>query len=131
MSKLRRWIVLSVAAVLCACSTRANRPPGGGGEDQTRLTTTEIRNADPNLTLYDLINRTRPQWLVRRAGTSLQNQFDVAVYRDDIRVGGREVLTEIRLDIVVSARYLTASEATNRFGLNHPHGAILVTTRRE
>ncbi len=128
---LRRWLVLSVVALLCACSTRANREPGGGGEDPARLSTAELRGADQSLTLFDFVNRTRPQWLTRRTGTALQNQFDVAVYRDDVRVGGREALSDLRVDIVVSARYLTASEATNRFGLNHPHGAILVTTRRE
>ena len=131
MSKLRRWLVLSAAAIVCACATRPDRAPGGSGEDQTRLTASELRSADQSLTLFDFVSRTRPQWLTRRGGTPLQNQLDVAVYRDDIRVGGREALTDLRLEIVIAARYLTASEATNRFGLNHPHGAILVTTRRE
>jgi hypothetical protein len=131
LNKLRRNVVMAAAALLCACSVRGNRDPSGGGTDQTRLTAAEIRNADPSLTLFDLISRTRPQWLTKRPGTQLQNQFDVAIYRDGIRVGGPETLRELRLDIVVDARYLTASEATSRFGLNHPHGAILVTTRRE
>jgi hypothetical protein len=72
----------------------------------------------------------RPQWLTRPRGTALQNQADVVVYRDDVRVGGTEALRDIRLDIVLLARYMTAPEATGRFGLNHQHGAILVSTRR-
>lgn len=82
------------------------------------------------MTLFELLNRIRPQWLTRHGGTMLQEQSDVVIYRDDIKMGGRDALKEIRLDIVTSVRYLSASEATGRFGLNHQHGAILVTTRR-
>jgi hypothetical protein len=131
LSKLRRSVTLiAAAAFFCACSTNPNRAPTGDRQDQTRITSAQIRSADPNLTLFDLISRERPQWLTKHGGTPLQDQSDVVVYRDDIRVGGPTTLGDIRLDIVSSVRYLTASEATGRFGLNHQHGAILVSTRR-
>lgn len=130
MKTLRRTLILSAAALIGACSSNPNRVPTGDTRDQTRLTAADIQAADPNLTLYELISRVRPQWLTRRPGTQLQGQMDVVVYRDDIRAGGTEALREIRLDIVSQVRYLTGPEATGRYGLNHPHGAIVVTTRR-
>ena len=130
MTTLRRCLVLSAAAFLCACSTNSNRAQGVSQRDQARLSADDVRRADPNLTLFEFVSRERPQWLTRQGSTPLQVQSDVVVYRDDIRVGGRDALREIRMDIVSSVRYLTASEATGRFGLNHQHGAILVSTRR-
>ena len=130
MNTLRRYAILLAAAFMCACAANSNRASGRDRSDQSRITAAEVRSADPNLTLFDLISRTRPTWLVKRAGTAVQGQTNVVVYRDDIRVGGPETLREIRLDIVASVRYLTASEASGRFGLNHQHGAILVTTLR-
>ena len=128
MNSLRRCCLIALS-VLAAC-TSGNRAQSGASSDQSRLSNQEIRAADPNLTLFELVSRTRPQWLARHGGTPLQLQSDVVVYRDDIRMGGREALRDIRLDIVTSVRYLNASEATGRFGLNHQHGAILVTTHR-
>ena len=130
MSKLRRGLIISAAAILCACAANPDRAKSGDRRDQTRLSGSDIRSADPNLTLFDLVSRVRPQWLTKRPGTSLQGQTDVVVYRDDIRAGGPEALKEIRLDIVDSVRFLAGPEATGRFGLNHQHGAILVSTHR-
>ena len=130
VNPIRRCLVLSAASLFVACSTSPSRVAAGDTRDQTRLTAADIQAADPNLTLYELISRVRPQWLSRRPGTQLQGQLDVVVYRDDIRAGESEALREIRLDIVSQVRYLTGPEATGRYGLNHPHGAIVVTTRR-
>jgi hypothetical protein len=126
---LRRCIIVA-AVLLTACSSTGTRSGSGSSSDQNRLTNQEIREVDPNLTLLEVINRVRPQWLTRHGGTPLQEASDVVVYRDDIRMGGRDALREIRMDIVTSVRYLSASEATGRYGLNHQHGAILVTTHR-
>ena len=130
MRMLRQRFFMLAAVSLWACSTNASSPATGGQRDQSRLSAADIQAADPNLTLYELVSRLRPQWLTRRPGTALQGQMDVVVYRDDIRAGGPEALREIRLDIVSQVRYLTGPEATGRYGLNHPHGAIVVTTRR-
>ena len=130
MTKLRRGLIVSAAALLCACASNPDRAKAGDRRDQTRLSAADIRSADPNLTLFDLISRVRPQWLTRRPGTALQGTLDVVVYRDDVRAGGTDALKDIRLDIVDSVRFLTGTEATGRFGLNHPHGAILVSTHR-
>jgi hypothetical protein len=130
VSKLRRGLIISAAAILCACAANPDRAKSGDRRDQTRLSAADIRSADPNLTLFDLISRVRPEWLRKRPGTALQGTLDVVVYRDDVRAGGPETLKDIRLDIVDSARFLTGPEATGRFGLNHPHGAILVSTHR-
>ncbi len=130
MQITRRGLVVALAGFLSACTIGPGRVGGGGTRDQTQLTAADIQAADPNLTLHELISRTRPQWLTRRPGTPLEGQMSVVIYRDDIPVGGPEALHEIRLDIVNQVRYLSGPEATGRYGLNHPHGAIVVTTHR-
>ena len=51
---------------------------------------------------------------------------EIAVYVDEVRNGNQEVLRSMSLHAVDSIEYLNASSATQRFGTNHVHGAILV-----
>lgn len=82
----------------------------------------------------EVVRRLRPKWLSTRnfaaspSGGALNAQ-DVQVYLDNIHQGGAASLTRINVDLIGEMRYLTGSEASARFGLNHQNGAILVTTR--
>jgi hypothetical protein len=82
----------------------------------------------------EVVKRLRPKWLSTRnyaasgGGGALAAQ-EVQVYLDNTRQGGGASLTRISLDLIGEMRYLTGSEASARFGLNHQNGAILVTTR--
>ena len=125
------WCLRIGAAVwLAACATTAERRSAGGG-DRTVLTAEDLRTETAR-TLDDVIRRQRPQWLTKRGPVSLQAERggDIVVYRDGVRAGGPEVLPGIPTDLVESVRFLSAAEATTRFGTGHAHGAILVVTRR-
>lgn len=125
---LRLLSVLILSAVV-ACAT------GGGGAgpstsgNRAMLSSQELR-AQVGRNLEDVIRQLRPQWLVRRGASSLDNEGDVVVYQDGTRMGGREVLRTIMVEEVESVRMLGAGEATTRFGTGHTHGAIVITTRR-
>jgi hypothetical protein len=46
-------------------------------------------------------------------------------------MGGTDQLRQILVRSITTIRYMDALEATNRWGLDHGLGAILVSTRQE
>ena len=51
------------------------------------------------------------------------------VYVDGARFGGIESLSLIQATPILEIRFLSASEATSRFGTGNSGGAIVITTR--
>jgi hypothetical protein len=49
------------------------------------------------------------------------------VYVNGTRHGTIESLYTITVHNITEIRFLTSSEASNRLGLNHPSGAIMIT----
>ena len=75
--------------------------------------------------VIDVIRRLRPRWLQIRGTTGYPQPF-----LDGARLGN--VLDEferINASDVEAIRYLSASEATLKYGTNFPAGAIEVTSR--
>jgi hypothetical protein len=92
--------------------------------------------------VYELVQSLRPRWLNLRGQGSLRTtsttspsgevsgaMTTIMVYVDGIRRGELRELESIPTRGVSTVRRLSAGEATTRFGPDHPHGAILVTTR--
>ena len=70
--------------------------------------------------------------LTKQRGPSsinFENQVQIAVYLDGTRFGGIETLSLIQATSILEIRYLTASEATLRFGPGNAGGAIVITSR--
>ncbi len=51
------------------------------------------------------------------------------VYRDGVLVGAKAALRSIKVGDVAEVRRLSPSEASQRFGLDHGAGAILITSK--
>ena len=108
------------------------------------LTEEQIRSS-ATANAYELVSTLRQQWLVVRGlhshtesaqghgeGFELTIQpgaNKIIVYMDDIRLGGVAAMKDIPSDMLTSARFLDAREATYRFGSGHTHGAILLSSR--
>lgn len=88
----------------------------------------ELRSAVQS-NLYDLIRTARPRWMSQRGRTSLGGSEGVRVYVDGHPAGGLSVLRTINTSHVRGVAYLDAGAATIQWGLGHPNGAILVSTR--
>ena len=73
----------------------------------------------------------RPQWLHHRGATSINLPETVKVYLDDSLLGGPEQLRQITIRSISSMRYFDGLQASQRWGLDHGMGAIVVSTRRE
>ena len=112
--------------------------------DRSFLGTEEIRSAAAT-NAYELIYNTRMQWLITRGQNTIGEATQgtahsdfvitvtpgrdrIIVYMDDIRLGGVDALHDISTDLLTSAEFLDAREATQRYGGGHLHGAILLST---
>lgn len=117
--------------------------PGPRQRSDRLLTREEIAESEAR-DAYELISGRRPQWLVERGvhshteadqGYGRSEEFRVKpgadkimVYLDDIRVGGVPELKQFSTNLLTSARFLDAREATYRYGSGHTHGAIVLST---
>ncbi len=145
MTGLTRTLLVGAAlagAGACASSGTA----GQAGEPQTTAVSSPAprQRKDPNviteaelasrssLTARQAIEQLRPQFLRVRGTTTLGNAqtSDVIwVYFEGTRMGTVEVLNNIGVQEIREIRYLSPSEATNRYGTGHVQGAIVVTRK--
>lgn len=80
-------------------------------------------------TLYRQIVKHHAAWLAARGDHELAQRNVVMVYRDGVLIGGKAALRSIHVDDVAEVRRLTPSEASERFGMDHAAGAILITSK--
>lgn len=100
-------------------------------KDPNVITSAELE-ARSALNLRQVIEQLRPQMLRVRGTTTLGNAATtdvIWVYVDGTRMGTLEVLSNFGAHEVREVRYLSPSEATNRYGTGHVQGAILITRK--
>ena len=121
-------VLLALGVSLAACASTASQRSAG---DRNRITAEQIEEVTSQYsTAHDVVQNLRPLWLRRRGATSFSRETDVAVYLDGSRYGTPDDLRSISVTAVESMRFLSPSEATNRYGTGHTHGAIMVRTKR-
>lgn len=120
------WIALLL--IVAACGTRSVAP--GTRPDRNLISEEEMKAAGYHDAL-STIQLLRPQWLNRRGPSTINLKESVKVYLDGSLLGGPEHLQRITVSSISTMRYLDAIEATQRWGLDHGLGAILVITRKE
>jgi hypothetical protein len=79
--------------------------------------------------VLSLVQSLRPRWLRVRGASSIAGRETVQVYLDGSRLGGPESLRQLSTHSIGSLRYLDGLEATQRWGLDHGAGAIVVSTQ--
>ena len=83
--------------------------------------------ADHFITVYDAVTALRSNWLNVRPNTLTGTQEDVVIYFDATRLGGPAELRNIRVSDIDHVQHYDAVAATQRFGVGHTQGAILVS----
>jgi len=123
------FLVIFVGTGLLGCgSTGGTRQAAG---DRNRITAEQAREAaQRHSTAYGMVENLRPLWLQKRGRSSIMNEGEIAVYVDGSRYGTPNSLRSISAFSVDSMRFLTPSEATNRYGTGHTHGIIMVYTKQ-
>lgn len=123
-SVTRRTFIATFALTLGLAGCASGGGGGGGGGSSNRITAEQLTDM-AQLDAYQAIQRLRPQWL-RSRGSS-----DPQVMSDGMRQpGGLESLRQFRVADIQELRYMSSSDATNRFGTGFDGGAILITTKR-
>jgi len=113
-------------------SWRAHSPsPGPALAPHGAVITAEEIHDVYAMDAYEAVRLLRPQWLVPRPPNIIgQNPSEVlAVYLDDSRLGGIEQLRGLNTFDIGSIRFVGTAEATTRWGVGNPYGAIQVVTR--
>lgn len=120
----KRFLVLALALTLGAagCASGGGGSSRPAGASSNRIVQAELE-ALPQMNALLAIERLRAQWLRSRSGDPPQ------LYVDGARRGNVNDLQSMLSTEVATMEYLSASDATNRFGTGHAGGAILVTSR--
>lgn len=123
---LMLFLAIGLAGALSACAT------GGGSSDgprrsANRITLDELADYS-TLNALDAIRRLRPRWLQARGATAGGANEPVAIL-DGARLGSPDALASVAVSDISEMQYLSAADATMRYGTNFPGGAIEVRTR--
>jgi hypothetical protein len=121
-----RFNLLAVLAAVVIAGCTARGTEAAPRRDNTVITQDELQDARA-INAYELVRALRPGWLRVRGTTTLSYREQVIVYVNEVRMGGEDVLRQLRPEAIQSMRYLDEVNATARYGGGHSAGAILVT----
>ncbi|MGY8776880.1 MAG: hypothetical protein ACKVIN_02030, partial [Longimicrobiales bacterium] len=108
----------------CASGGAASSRPAGATTN--RIVRAEITALTP-MDAFQAIERLRPRWLQSRAGAGADPPV---LYVDGARRGATSDLASMRASEIEQMEFMSASDATTRYGTGHGGGAVQVTTRR-
>ena len=123
-----RTALLLVLAIACRSSGSGtgSRAPAS----RTDLITAEELRGGQFRNAYEAVRTLRARWLQSRGtDTFLGKPGEVQVHLDDVRLGGTNSLREIPVIDIAYMQFFDPASASARWGLDHGHGAIYVSTR--
>ena len=120
-------IVAGALLTLAACSPQSARV---APQERNFITADEITKSNAT-NAFEAVERLRPAFLRTRGSQSLQNQEPPTpmIYVDGMRYGTLQTLSSVPTIGIVSIQYLSAIEATQRFGMGNEGGAIMIVTK--
>lgn len=124
-------LIATVTLLTVACSS-SGRSSDSNARNRGAVITAEELATTAELDAFNAVRRLRPMWLRTRGpvSMSLQERAGIRVYVNGSRRGTLEVLRNFRATDIESITYLSAPEATTKFGIDHSDGAIMVILRR-
>lgn len=126
MRATRFLLILATLLSLTACAARS------GAEGRFDLIThEELQDQGQFANLYEVVEVLRPRWLRPQGGpdTFSGESGQVQVHMDGNWLGDVDVLRSLSPAGVTSMRWLRPLDASSRYGLDHSHGAIIISTR--
>ena len=121
---------LLLTLTLAGCASGAS---SSGGGDPSRISAEQLRELDSEgLNALQVVQRLKPQWL-RTRGTATFGGGGAEVFArlvvDGVPFGESGDLRSLDATDIEDIAYLSAGDATTRFGTGYVGGAILVRTR--
>ncbi len=136
---MRRVALLVTAAASVACAPAAKSASSAPRRDRNTISIDELKAAQDVSTLYDVVQRLHPEWLVPRTQgavgnntgmsvTGNESDSSIQVYMDTQHAGGLEVLKQFTPNQAMQLKFYSASEAQARFGNGNLNGVIQIVT---
>ena len=133
----RRCASVVLALVVSACASSQDTPFGGefatsaaASQGNSRLIVRAQLEPLGGRSAYEAVETRNPRWLQPRGGTPASGPFYARVVVDGTVRGELADLYRISINDIETMRYLSASDATTRYGTGYIGGVIEVTTRR-
>ena len=131
-------LVLVLAPVVSACASSSDRPFAERGETATQTargnSTLIVRAQLAELTqrnAYEAVETLNRRWMQSRRTSSFASGPAYArVVVDGIVRGGLDELRRLNTENIETMRYVSATDATTKYGTGFSGGAIEVTTIR-
>lgn len=132
--RIRSLTMLLASTLLWGCASG----PGSSGSDVRRnpnlITQAELQEL-PTGTALDAIERLRPNWLRSRSATLSGGTGGTAqmarVFVDGRDFGAHSSLREFHIDSIDQIEFMSARDATTRYGTGYPGGIIHIRLKRE
>jgi hypothetical protein len=129
----RPLAIIFVCFLLWGCASSGGSSNSGARRDPNLITEAELLDL-PTGTAQDAIERLRPNWLRSRSATISGGTGGTAhmarVFVDGRDFGSHSALQEISLDSISEIEFMSARDATTRYGTGYPGGVILIRLKR-
>ena len=126
MRKTARGL-MTLALVLPLAGCASSGTGGGGSSDDITREDLETVSADNAMEVVSLM---RPRWLRARPARTISDPTPVVgVVIDGRPRGSLDDLAQIRRENIERISFMSASDATIRYGTGFTGGAVVVTTR--
>lgn len=128
---IRESFVLAVVLAVTACATAAGSREGEPrARTRADLITQEELQRGQHTNLYDAVQALRSRWLNSRGpDTLIGRQGEIQVHMDGTRLGGVSILRSLPTVGVAYMQWFDPVSAAARWGLDHGHGAIYISSR--
>ncbi|HEY0305330.1 MAG TPA: hypothetical protein VGC44_10160 [Longimicrobiales bacterium] len=126
---MKKLVLIVLLLAVTACAGSSGSKSSATPRDRATLTADDIQKTGA-IDAFTAVQALRPQWLTKRGSTSFRQVEVVRVYLDGNLMGGPEQLRQITTSSVETIRYMDGLEATQRYGLDHGQGAVLVFTKK-
>ena len=133
----RRCAYVVLALVVSACASSPDTPFGGeletsaaASQGNSRLIVRAQLETLGGRSAYEAVETLNPRWLRPRGGTPASGPFYARIVVNGTVRGELADLYGISIYDIETMRYLSASDATTRYGTGYVGGVIEVTTRR-
>lgn len=128
--RLHRLAVIVFLILAAGCASGGSRSDGPR-RDRNHISAEELVDIQ-TLSVWDAVQRLRPMWL--RPG-GIRNSANPAghyahIFMDGSPYGSIESMRSLRTSDVEELRFVSATDATVRYGGQFQGGVILVTSRR-
>ena len=131
----RGHLLLFACVVAHGCAgagSGSSAPTGSAPRGNANLITSEQLRA-PAVSFMSAdaaIRFLRPRWLRSRSGTPVGGRNYAYVFMDGGPFGNIRTLPSLQASDIGEARFITAADATTRYGTGYPGGIIAIASRR-